>query len=407
MKILFLLTQDLESPAGIGRYFPLAKYLVRFGNRVIIVALHPDFTALQEDKFYKDGVEINYVGKMHVRKIDNIKSYYSTPHLILIALQSTFALTRAALRDYQDIVIIGKPHPMNSMAGLACRLFKKGTIFLDYDDFEAASAHFTSNWQKYVVAFFENNIPKFVHHITTHSSFLCNRLQDLGIPRSKITFLLNGIDPERFIRPDTQEVDNLRELHQLYRQQVVAFIGSMSFPSHPIELLLEAFRRILNQNSDVVLLLVGGGDLFNILKVRAREMQISSNIRFIGKVPAKDIPIYYRLADVTVDPVMDDSIAKGRTPIKMIESWICEVPFVTGDVGDRRELLGSPPAGLLANPGDPISLSECILEVLQNSSIAEELKIRGRIRVEQFTWEKLVGDLSLTFQQVIDFNLRH
>ena len=31
MRIIFLLTQDLESPSGLGRYWPLAKELARLG----------------------------------------------------------------------------------------------------------------------------------------------------------------------------------------------------------------------------------------------------------------------------------------------------------------------------------------------------------------------------------------
>jgi len=34
MRILFLLTQDLESPSGLGRYLPLAKELGKLGNTV-------------------------------------------------------------------------------------------------------------------------------------------------------------------------------------------------------------------------------------------------------------------------------------------------------------------------------------------------------------------------------------
>ena len=32
MRILFLLTQDLESPSGLGRYLPLAKELGKLGR---------------------------------------------------------------------------------------------------------------------------------------------------------------------------------------------------------------------------------------------------------------------------------------------------------------------------------------------------------------------------------------
>ena len=39
MKITFLLTQSLEDPSGLGRYFPLAKELARPGNEVNILAI--------------------------------------------------------------------------------------------------------------------------------------------------------------------------------------------------------------------------------------------------------------------------------------------------------------------------------------------------------------------------------
>ena len=37
-KIMFLLTQDLQSPSGIGRYFPLCKDLARQGYDVTMGA---------------------------------------------------------------------------------------------------------------------------------------------------------------------------------------------------------------------------------------------------------------------------------------------------------------------------------------------------------------------------------
>ena len=90
-----------------------------------------------------------------------------------------------------------------------------------------------------------------------------------------------------------------------------------------------------------------------------------------------DIPVYYRLADVVVDPVYDDDTARSRVPLKLFESWISQVPFVSGDVGDRMLLLGTPPAGILANPGDSNSLAASILQILENPQTAIDLKQRG------------------------------
>lgn len=59
--IVFFLTQDLQSPSGLGRYLPWAKYLVREGYRVTILALHSSFDSLSEREFINDGVQVRYV----------------------------------------------------------------------------------------------------------------------------------------------------------------------------------------------------------------------------------------------------------------------------------------------------------------------------------------------------------
>ena len=124
-------------------------------------------------------------------------------------------------------------------------------------------------------------------------------------------------------------------------------------------------------------------------------------VRFCGYVTGSDIPLYYRLADVTVDPVYDDPSGRGRLPLKLFESWAAQVPFVTGDVGDRRMVLGSPPAGILAQPGDPASLSSSILQVLQNPELTNELVQRGLERARLFSWERLAQQLESIYQQAL------
>jgi len=139
LRILFLLTQDLESPLGIGRIWPLAKELAKAGHQVRIVALHSRWRTITERKFSKEGVAIEYVGQMHVRKVGNQKLYYSMFGLIRVALLATWALSRAALSESVDIIQVCKPQPMNSIAGLLARSIRGGVLCVDCDDYEAAS----------------------------------------------------------------------------------------------------------------------------------------------------------------------------------------------------------------------------------------------------------------------------
>jgi glycosyltransferase involved in cell wall biosynthesis len=396
--ILFLLTQDLESPATVGRYGPLARELSRLGHKVTVAMLHPDFASLQRTRFIRDGVDMWYVAPMHVRKWGNQKSYYSGPQLIGVAARATAALSRAALSVRADIVLVGKPHPMNSMAGLLASKLRGARLVLDCDDYEAVLGHFGGEWQRGGVSFFEDNMPRHVHHVTTHTKFNVDRLVALGVSPGNITYLPNGVDRQRFADPEPAAIEALRRELGLEGKRVVGYFGSLSLPSHPLGLLAEAFGLVYSSRPDAVLLLVGGGEALEELRAQFREAGTDRNVVFAGRVPPNRVPLYYRLAEVSVDPVFDDDIARARCPLKMFESWASGVPFVTGDVGDRRLLSGSPAASALTPPGDANSLAVTILELLDHRDTADELRQRGLDRVQRFWWDQLVTDVEKLYE---------
>jgi len=391
MNILFLLTQDLNSPSGLGRYWPIARQLVRLGHQVNIAALHPNISELENTFIEKEGVKIHYVASMHVLKRENIKTYYPSSQLLPIVLFATMKLMQSALSLPADIIHIGKPHPMNSIAGLVTKYLHGKHVYLDCDDYEAGSGRFTVKLQKIIVTYFEKLVPKHVEAITTNTSFMRQRLQEWGIPTHRIHYLPNGVDLDRFSPHSVNynQVEYLRKKLDLVGKQVAAYIGSMSLQSHPIDLLIEAFSQVLKFQPNTVLLLVGGGEDYHKLILQVQRMGISTSVRFCGRVPPEKVTLYYRLADVSIDPVNDDDAARGRAPLKLLESWASEVPFVTANVGDRPMMIGSPPAGVLAQAGDPWSLSDCILQVLQNVDKANEMRHLGLERVQLFTWDRL------------------
>ena len=104
MKIVFLLTQDLNSPSGLGRYLPMATELANHGHIVEIFALHPDYKNLKNKKKSVGSVNVKYVAPMHVRKIQHTKEYYSHFKLIWVGILATWALTIAALKSSADLI---------------------------------------------------------------------------------------------------------------------------------------------------------------------------------------------------------------------------------------------------------------------------------------------------------------
>jgi glycosyltransferase involved in cell wall biosynthesis len=394
MKIHFLLTQDLESPSGLGRYWPMARALSTRGHQVRISTLHPKYASLNTKVFHKDKVLVEYVAPMHVMKEGSLKKYYSPLRLAWVSFTATFFLIKAAFSTSVDIIYVCKPHPMNSIAGYLASRITGAILWVDCDDFEAGSNRFANLWQQRVIAFFEKQVPRRATLVTTNTNFMRAKLIEWGCPTEKIKYLPNGIDRERFFTPDPIDVARLRTELNLEGKRVLLYVGTMSLANHPVDLLISSFIHVNQKFSKTVLLLVGGGDDYQRLIDQSINLGISQVVRFIGRVSPEKVIFYYALAEVSIDPVCDDDVARGRSPLKLFESWACGVPFVTGPVGDRPTLLGNPPAGMMAKePGDPLALANEINEVLGSPELANELRRRGLERIEQYTWDHLISTL--------------
>ena len=392
MHIAFLLTQSLESPSGLGRYWPVARELTRLGYQVTILALHPAYDYLNRRRFDRDGVHIRYVAQMHVRKSGSSKTYFGPVKLLLVTALATWRLCAAALRTPADAYHVCKPHPMNGTAGLIASRLRQKPLYLDRDDYEAASNRFGSGWQRYVVAYFEDRLPRRAAGITVNTRFMEQRLQSLGIQAERIVYVPNGVERERFA--DSVKIAEtgarLRQELDLVNRPVVLYVGSMSLASHAVDLLLKAFRLVVAQLPRAVLILVGGGEDLECLRQKCQDLAIEQNVRFVGRVPPNTVATYYWLADVSVDPARDDPASQARSPLKLFESWAMGVPIVTVDVGDRRELLGDPPAGGLSSNDSAEALAERIVAVLQDPHVADTYRKLAQARVQEAYWDRRV-----------------
>jgi len=391
MHIAFVLTQSMESPSALGRYGPISRELVRLGYRVSVIAPHHDYGPHVPDCELQDGVEIWCSGQMHVRKIGARKTYFAVPRLLTVALRSAWRTARLMHRIRPDAIHLGKPHPINGLAAWwALAANPSLQLYVDCDDYEAEANQVSAAWQRRVLVYFENSLPRRARAVSVNTRFTQQRLEALGVPPDHICYVPNGVDRRRFARE--KEIDRSREwLVQGERDEKrVLYLGSLNLVNHSIDLLLDAFTDVHEREPSASLLIVGGGSDYDLLQVQARQRQQSSYVRFLGVVSPAEAPSFYRAAHLSVDPVWDDSVARARSPLKVVESLAAGTPVVTGDVGDRRWMLGDGEAGVVVEPGNSRALADGILRVLQNDQLARELQ-QGAVRLRnRYWWDALV-----------------
>jgi glycosyltransferase involved in cell wall biosynthesis len=390
MHITFLLTQSLESPGGGGRYFPLAKALVSLGYQVTIFALHHNFRELGQRRFTNEGVNVEYVGQMHVRKKGDSKQYFHPALLIWITAIATLRLGWAAVRQPGDVIHVGKSQPMNGLAAWIAHTVRRVPIYVDSDDYEAINNRFGGPWQQRLVAWFEDWLPSFAAGITVGNRFIGERFESLGYPGERIVVVHNGADRQTFAALDRPEsagrlAEMRREMGLNEGQPVVVYIGSMSLVSHAIDLLLNAFVSVRQQRPEAVLLLVGSGEDMDGLRALAEQLGITSSVRFLGRVPAREVPYYYRLGTVTVDPLWDSVQAQSSLSLKLVESIAAGVPCVTTDIGDRRMVAGA--AGIAVAPGDAVALASALISVLQKPEKANCMRQAALALRDNYWWD--------------------
>jgi glycosyltransferase involved in cell wall biosynthesis len=354
-----------------------------------VLALHPEYGGLRQRRYTRDGVDVWYLGQMHVQKGGSDKRYYSPLRLLQVAAAAAIKLTWAAITTSSDLYHIGKPHPMNGVAALALLALGR-RVYLDCDDLEAESNRFGAGWQRRVVAWFEDHLPRWVLGVTVNSRLLLDRFRPIVPEDREIVLLPNAVDSARFQIPDPGTVSRVRQQYGLEGRPIVGYIGSMSLTNHAIDLLLESFAQvILDEIPEATLMLVGGGEDLAALERMATTLGIEDRVRFIGRVLPEHVPAFYAIADVVVDPVHDDRVAQARSPLKLYESLALGTPVVTGDVGDRRSALGGNEA-MLATPGDARALGKRIAVLLKDEAIREDLITWAREHREQFFWENRV-----------------
>ena len=78
---------------------------------------------------------------------------------------------------------------------------------------------------------------------------------------------------------------------------ICIFVGRLAEEKN-IKLLIEAEQKLVKENNNIKLLIVGDGPEKEELHKLTKELNIEDNVIFTGKVPWDEIEYYYNLSDV-------------------------------------------------------------------------------------------------------------
>ncbi|MGQ4557297.1 glycosyltransferase [Halobellus sp. GM3] len=336
-----ILSPEFSEFDGIGRVAEYqARVLADNGYSVQVVTLNNEMEGLEDVSVR----EIDCPDQFHLNRIFRVAAPI-TPRIISIA------------RELSKIdLLIAHQYPFTLVAGVARRM-NSDVEYILYNHGEPTQSAIKNHLSQNTVELVYNSLMIELGKIGGRSADRAISISEFARERllTQINLdsvvIYNEID-ERFHTDNDPEI--IYQKHSLKPEtEILLFVGRID-PSKGLTLLIEAFDRLAEEQTDCKLLIVGKPsyeDYFEKLQSMANDSVI-----FTGFVPDEELPNYYAACDVYTTA----SLWEGYN-LPMAEAQACGCPVVAFDIGPHSELLEN---GKLVKPEDTQAFASAVAEYL-------------------------------------------
>ena len=91
----------------------------------------------------------------------------------------------------------------------------------------------------------------------------------------------------------------------------------------------------------------------------------------------------------------------------ILEAMASGLPVIGADAGGLKEIIEHNRNGLKFEARNPADLEHCMVELVENVSLRERLKINGVRFGRERSWEKIIGNLIDIYEEVLEKGLRY
>lgn len=199
--------------------------------------------------------------------------------------------------------------------------------------------------------------------VTEDTARFC--IENKGFPREKVEVIHNWIDPQRF-HPRPQWRNEMRKAWQVPSEvPVIGSVGRLN-PVKGHRYLVEAAPHLLSKYPDMHFVIIGEGEELESLRTHASRLGVVSAFRFPGFMTK--VEQAYAGFDLFVLPSVRESFG-----LVVLEAMAAGCPIIATDVGGVSEIVEAGRNGLLARPGDPVTLAAAIDRLLKEPHLASHL----------------------------------
>jgi glycosyltransferase involved in cell wall biosynthesis len=178
----------------------------------------------------------------------------------------------------------------------------------------------------------------------------------------------------------------------------IVYVGRFQ-PVKGVDILLHAFRLLLNHRPEARLVLVGGS-LYNTndeqqIRKLAQELEVGKSVHFAGIKAPKEVAEIVSKSAVFVLASRRDTF-----PTVLVEALACGTPVVATRCGGPEDIINEK-VGALVPVEDPEALADTLGNVLAQRDRFDSTRIQAYAR-ENFSWDVIAPQVVSLYSEAID-----
>ena len=225
------------------------------------------------------------------------------------------------------------------------------------------------------------------------ASYLKN---ECAIKNKPIYIVPTGIDVEPFKKENftQEEKDALKESIGVSKdEKVILFLGRIA-DEKSIDVLIDQMPNVFEEYPKAKFVIVGYGPQEDQLKSQVKKLNLQDKVIFTGKIPWKDVPRYYNMADVFVNASLTET--QGLT---FIEAMASSLPVVCKYAPNLTEFITNEKNGIFIHNND--EYKDAIIHVLKDEKLRNTLITNGLVTANSLSSDEFGEKLETIYSEMI------
>ena len=215
-------------------------------------------------------------------------------------------------------------------------------------------------------------------------------VERLGLDPARLRVVHPGIQIAGFSRPSGETVAALRATLDLGNGPVALGLGRL-VRRKGFDVAIRAFAAHRERGGAGTFIVAGDGPERSALEALARDLGVSTNVRFVGAVDEGTKLALYELCDVFVMPnSLLDNVDWEGFGIVFLEAARAGKPALGGANGGVPDAVADGVTGLLVDPNDQRAVDDALGVLLSDGAQRARLGAAARARAErEFDWPSI------------------